>query len=50
MTNVAGNSVTELNASNGALVQIVKSVSSDLSEPMGIAANGTDLWVANLME
>ncbi len=48
VTNVVGNSLTELNVSNGAQVQIFSGASRDLSEPMGIAGNGTDLWVANL--
>lgn len=48
VTNASGNSVTELNKSNGEQVQVISSASSDLSEPMGVAGNGTDLWVANL--
>lgn len=43
----ANNSLSEFDASNGALVQVLSSPSFGFDEPLGIAADGTLLWVTN---
>lgn len=48
VTNVSGNSVTEINASTGAVDRIINTAANGFSEPMGIAGDGTDVWVTNL--
>ena len=45
--NTGGNSVTELNASDGSLVQTLSGGSYGFSQPEGIAFDGAHLWVAN---
>ncbi len=42
-----GNSVTELNASNGAWVRTLSGGSYGFSGPVGVASDGTHMWVAN---
>ncbi len=46
VTNLAGNSVTELNAADDSLVRVLTGVG--LSEPVAVVFDGQDLWVANL--
>lgn len=48
VTNVSGNSVTEINASTGAIDRIINTAANGFSEPMGISGDGTDVWVTNL--
>ncbi|MGA2969635.1 MAG: hypothetical protein ABSE75_07505, partial [Acidimicrobiales bacterium] len=40
-------SVTELNASDGSLVQVINSSADGFVEPDAIAVSGGDVWVAN---
>jgi outer membrane lipoprotein-sorting protein len=47
ITNAFGNSVTEVNASDGSWVRTLSGGSYGFSAPMGIAFDGTNLWVAN---
>lgn len=47
ITNVGGNSVTELNVSNGALVRVISGGKYGFDEPGSIAATGNDIWVVN---
>src|SRR5664280_2795626 len=47
VANSGGNSVTELNASNGLPVQVLSGGSYGLNLPRSIAYDGTHLWVAN---
>ena len=42
-----GNSVTQLNASNGNRIQTVSSGNYGFSDPAGIVADGPDIWVTN---
>jgi len=42
-----GNSVTELNASDGSLIRILAGASYRFDGPGGIALDGTHIWVAN---
>ena len=48
VANSAGDSVTELSAATGALVQVIGGSSYGFDEPDAIASDGTDVWVANL--
>ena len=45
VANEAGNSVTELLASTGALVRVIKGRRLRFAYPFGIAADGTHVWV-----
>ena len=47
MTNIIGNSVTELDASNGLWVQTLSGGSYGFDGPEGIAFDGTHIWVTN---
>jgi len=47
VTNPPGNSVTELNASDGSLVRTLTGASYGLDGPVGIAVGGAHVWVAN---
>jgi hypothetical protein len=42
-----GDTVTELNATNGSLVRVIHLSKSVYSNPVGIASNGTDVWVTD---
>ena len=48
MANNDGDSVTELDAATGALVQVINGSSYGFSDPAGIASDGTHVWVANI--
>ena len=45
--NAGGNSLTELNLSNGSLVRVVSGASYGFNGPAALASDGTHLWVAN---
>ena len=47
-SNAAGNSVTELNATTGALVRVIKGSSYKLHGTGHITSNGSDVWISNL--
>ena len=47
MANSGDNSVTELNASTGAMVQVLSGSSYGFNVPAAIASDGTHVWVAN---
>ena len=47
VTNPPGNSVTELNASDGSLVRILSGAGYGFGGPVGIASDGTHVWVTN---
>jgi hypothetical protein len=42
-----GDSVTELNAKNGALVRVILLHDGTYSDPVGIVSNGVDVWVTD---
>jgi hypothetical protein len=42
-----GNSVTELSASTGALVKVIRGSNYGFDGPSGITSGGTHIWVAN---
>jgi len=42
-----GDSVTELNASNGSLVRVVLLRNGIYSDPVGLVSNGVDVWVTD---
>ena len=42
-----GDTVTELNASNGSLVRVIKLRNGIYSDPVGLASNGVDVWVGD---
>ena len=48
VTNWSGNSVTELDASDGAWVQTLSGGSYGFDQPNGIAFDGTHIWVINV--
>jgi hypothetical protein len=48
-TNFSGNSVTEVNASDGSWVQTLSGGSYGLNYPYHIAFDGTDLWITNIL-
>jgi DNA-binding beta-propeller fold protein YncE len=48
VANLVGNSVTELSASTGALIKVIRGSICGFSEVEGIATGGTHVWVANL--
>ncbi len=47
VANGGGKSVTELSASTGALLQVIKGSSYGFDAPSAISSDGTDVWVAN---
>jgi hypothetical protein len=47
VANEEGNSVTELNASTGALVRVFSSAAYKFDLPVAMAVAGDDLFVAN---
>ena len=47
VANGGGKSVTELSASTGALLQVIKGSSYGFDAPLAISSDGTDVWVAN---
>jgi DNA-binding beta-propeller fold protein YncE len=47
VTNFAGNSITELNASNGSLVRVTNAAADGFNSPGVVAVGGTRVWVAN---
>jgi hypothetical protein len=47
VANENGNSVTELKASDGSLVQTLSSGSYGFNSPQGVAFDGSHIWVAN---
>ena len=47
VTNNNGGSVTELNASTGALVKVLGGLSYQFSQPSAVAFDGTHVWVTN---
>jgi hypothetical protein len=47
VANGAGNSLTELNASTGALVRVVSGPAHQFDHPDSMVAGGSDLFVAN---
>jgi DNA-binding beta-propeller fold protein YncE len=49
VANKRGNSVTELGATTGALVQAIQGPSYGFDSPDAISSNGTDVWVANAL-
>ncbi len=48
VTNANGNSVTELNATNGRVVRVIDARAGSFNWPMGVTSTGGDLWVENL--
>ena len=47
VANFGGDSVTELNAATGALVQVITGSSYQFRSPAAISSDGTHVWVAN---
>lgn len=47
VTNLFGDSVTELNARNGSLTRVIHSKSDGFSAPTGITGGGSAIWVSN---
>ena len=47
VANYGGNSITELNSSDGALVRVINKASYRFNRPVALAIGGNDLWVAN---
>jgi hypothetical protein len=47
VANGAGNSLTELDASTGALVRVISASSYRFNGPVAMAVSGHDLFVAN---
>ena len=47
VTNATGKSVTELDASTGALVQVLSETSYKFSTPTGVTSDGTNVWAVN---
>ena len=48
VANANGDSVTELDATNGHVVRVIEAGPCGFDWPMGLASSGGDLWVANL--
>jgi len=46
--NLDGNSVTEINASDGSLVRVLSASKYSFDEPVALAFDGTHVWVSNL--
>lgn len=49
MANRDGDSVTELNASTGALVKVISGSAYGFDDPDAVATDGDDVWVTNGM-
>jgi hypothetical protein len=49
VANFAGNSVTELSASTGAVVKVVTGSSYGFDEPDAFTSGGNHIWVANFV-
>jgi DNA-binding beta-propeller fold protein YncE len=47
VANSEGNSVTELNASNGSLVRVINATADGFNFPTSVAVSGTHVWVTN---
>ena len=47
VTNLFGNSVTELSARDGSLIRVIQSKSDGFSAPTGITGGGSTIWVTN---
>ena len=47
VANQGGNSVTEINASDGSFVQTLSGGSYGFGDPLDLAFDGTHLWVSN---
>ena len=47
MANASGDSVTELSATTGALVRVIRGSSYGFDEPKGITSDGNHIWVTN---
>jgi hypothetical protein len=47
VANFLGNSVTEINASNGALVQVRAGPRYGFVQPAGVSSDGSNVWVPN---
>ena len=47
VANALGDSVTELDAATGALVQVINGSSYGFNYPVAITSDGTHVWVAN---
>ena len=47
IANAIGNSVTEVNASNGSLVRVLTDHSYGFNGPFGVAFDGSHLWITN---
>ena len=50
VANLLGNSVTELNVSDGALVRVINAKADEFHRPTGIAVSGSHVWVTNSNE
>ncbi len=48
VVNAGGNSVTELNATTGALVRVIKGSTYKLHGTAHLTSNGVDVWISNL--
>jgi hypothetical protein len=42
-----GDSVTELNATNGSLVRVIQLHDGTYADPVGVVSNGVDVWVTD---
>ena len=47
IANFRGDSVTELNASNGSLVHVINATTDGFNAPRGVSVGGTHVWVTN---
>src|SRR6185437_13658599 len=47
VANTAGNSITEVNASDGSLVRVISDQAFDFESPDALAFDGSNIWVAN---
>jgi DNA-binding beta-propeller fold protein YncE len=47
VANYEGNSVTELNASNGSLLRVINATADGFNFPTSVAVSGTHVWVTN---
>ena len=50
VANLLGNSVTEFNVSDGALVRVINAKTDEFHRPTGIAVSGSHVWVTNSNE
>ena len=49
ITNFLANSVTEVNSSDGSLVRVLSGGSYGFDHPSGVAFDGTNMWVSNVV-